>query len=115
MGQVLVVFAEIYDQKELIYRTGSSFSKVIGAGGICEGVKNFTWGLFFIVMSHESALFLPIWQNCTEKNYIAQQLPKIGYSEGYVSMKKYETKKNYENLMYPGDENALFWPFDENS
>ena len=46
MGQVLVVFAEICDQSELIYRTGLSFSKVIGAGGICEGVQNFPWGLF---------------------------------------------------------------------
>ena len=60
MGQVLVVFAEIYDQSELIYRTGLSFSKVKGAEGICEGVENFPWGLFFFVMSHESALFLPI-------------------------------------------------------
>ena len=46
MGQFLVVFAEIYDQKELIYRTGLSFSKVIGAGGIREGLQNFPWGLF---------------------------------------------------------------------
>ena len=64
--------------------------------------------IFLGVFFHESALFLQIRQNCTEKNYIAQQLPKIGYSEGYVSKKKYEKTKNYYNLMYRGNENTLF-------
>ena len=47
---------------------------LVGVGGICEGVQNLHWGLFFIDLGHESALneknncFRPILQNCTKEN-----------------------------------------------